>query len=219
MWHERILYRPVAVALVALAVASPALYAQSGIRAGITGGIASSALEITDAKMSRGTGFVVGTSVSFPLAAQLSWITGLTYVQKGASSKDAGLTSTIDIAYLELPVLWRVALRSSRSHPFIEAGGVAATRLSCRISASSGGDAFASDCADALTGDDGESTTSATDPVGKSDFSLLIGAGMDVGSWSAGLRYERGMTNLDTSRVGSMKNRALLFTATCWIGW
>lgn len=56
------------------------------------------------------TGFNFGASIGFPIGEIIYLTPGLYYVQKGAQFTDNGIEQSVDLTYLEIPILLQVML-------------------------------------------------------------------------------------------------------------
>ncbi|MGH7668714.1 MAG: porin family protein [Gemmatimonadaceae bacterium] len=147
-------------------------------------------------------GFSLGGFVRIPMAPMWSFQPELEYAGKGA--KASGGSGTIDLSYVEMPLLFRVASPSSPAGQlFGEFGPALAFKVDCTISASSGGVSASESCADA--GSDAKSF----------DVGGMVGAGYEfpMGSHalSIGVRYNYGLVELSSG--SDTKNRNLQFVA------
>ena len=216
MLNPRRFVRATSILVLALAATQSNLRAQQRVRTGLTGGVVSSTLDSPDANSDRRTAFAAGLAIDLPFSPSLSFLTGVTYEQKGATGSDAtlDLAAAIELAYLQIPAMLRYQFPGAKVRPFIEGGGAFALRLSCTAKASAGGFSVSGDCADVPD----ESGPGTADPVEKTDVSALVGAGVDLGKWAAGIRYDHGLTNLDKTGTSTVKNRAFLLSVTYWFG-
>jgi hypothetical protein len=191
--------------LVALAIAftSAEAAAQRKVRPNLILGMASSTLvsDTDDAEVDRRTGVSIGATIDVPIGTNADFITGLQWVQKGASvsEQDVNFELELQLAYLQIPALLRMDFGSQ---------GV----LSCDAVVKGGGFNVSAACDEFQDPDTGETVE---DPVKSTDFSVIIGGGVDFGRARIGLRYDHGLSNisnLDTEE--SIKNRSfVIYTA------
>ena len=153
-------------------------------------------------------GFSVGGFVRIPMSPMWSFQPELEYAAKGAKTTDNSsgtpATATLDLNYLEMPLLFRVAAPSTPAgRLFAEVGPAIAVKLDCTVSVSSGGLSASTSCNN-FGGD-----------VKSFDVGGMIGAGYEfpMGSraLSLGVRYNYGLMEL--SSASNTKNRNLQFVA------
>jgi hypothetical protein len=204
--------------LVALAIAftSAEAAAQRKVRPNLILGMASSTLvsDTDDAEVDRRTGVSIGATIDVPIGTNADFITGLQWVQKGASvsEQDVNFELELQLAYLQIPALLRMDFGSQGVRPFLEGGAALGIRLSCDAVVKGGGFNVSAACDEFQDPDTGETVE---DPVKSTDFSVIIGGGVDFGRARIGLRYDHGLSNisnLDTEE--SIKNRSfVIYTA------
>ena len=132
-----------------------------------------------------------GAGLGLDLGPMFGLRSGTSYSQKGASAPDGagGLAATLDLAYLEVPLLVSVHIPTGPSPvmPRLYAGGSANFELSCD-QVVEGEQEFSQSCEDA-----GLSTEST-------DFGLLFGGGLDVragpGAFTVDARQDLGLTDI-----------------------
>lgn len=129
------------------------------------------------------TGFNFGASLGFPISEIMYLTPGLYYVQKGAEYEAGGLESSIDLTYLEIPVLLQVMLTGPDRPLGLSAfaGPSLAFEIGCDVSL----DDVSGDCED-----DGIETKSldigaifgagVSFPVAER-IALVLNGGMDLG--------------------------------------
>ncbi len=150
------------------------------------------------------TSFSVGGFVRVPLSPLWSFQPELEYAGKGAKASSGSTTGSIDLSYVEVPLLFRVATPSTPAgRLFGEIGPSIAFKVDCTISASGGGVSASSSCANA--GADAKSV----------DYSGIIGAGyefpMGMSALSLGVRYNYGLA--DVASGSNTKNRSVQLVA------
>lgn len=137
------------------------------------------------------------------------------YAQKGADDFQARLTAgdaaEISLAYVEVPVLVRLAipLGGARFQPYLAGGPVFGWQLDCQITATETGTEEA--CDQLLGGQDRLEET-----LREFEQGLMFGAGFafevirGIGAVTLDARYARGLTRLsDTDAGPEIRNRAL----------
>ncbi len=151
-------------------------------------------------------GFSVGGFVRIPMSSMWSFQPELEYATKGAKTTDNSTgtpaTATLDLSYLEMPLLFRVAAPSTPAgRLFAEFGPAVAAKLDCTVSVSSGGLSASTSCAN-FGGN-----------IKSLDIGAMVGAGYEfpMGSraLSVGVRYNYGLTEI--SSASNTKNRNLQF--------
>lgn len=168
-------------------------------------------------------GVALGVMATVPLRQGLAFETGVTYVQKGVTARDPGVELGIDLGYLQIPWLLRYEWGGGRVRPFVMAGAAVALRATCRLRAKVVGVTYATDC---VEGSDvtvsppggGPSQVSTHDILAKTDASIGGGAGIDVGRWRFGLRYDHGLRNLNAVGSEFVGNRSWTFFSGIRLG-
>lgn len=138
-------------------------------------------------------GFQVGAYVNRSFNSMFSLQPELHYVQKGTKLEIGGTSPgslTIDLSYVEVPVLLRADFGSASWRPFVTAGPTFSFRVGCKATAKTSGATLSVDCKE--FDDDG----TIADPFETTDFGATVGAGL-VGSLGGQralvqLRYGRG---------------------------
>jgi hypothetical protein len=149
------------------------------------------------------TGFQGGGFISFPFSRSLAIQFGLGYSQQGAKVDVGGGTSgTFQLDYILVPAFLKLSapLANNRSlRPHVYMGPVLGFKTKCKVKVQGGGVPTTEfQCDDPNLQLETKST----------DFSLAIGAGLDIGAASVGVRYQLGLTKIDdTSQPADIKNR------------
>jgi hypothetical protein len=191
--------RPAAPLPAVSARASSARPVEIGLKGGLS--LAGIRGDETDDWDSR-NGFAGGGFVFIPWNDYFGLRAELLYVTKGAVYEEdwmgANLKTTLNLAYLEIPVLVRLSIPTgSRFTPVFFAGPVLGLKVK--------GDQEAEYR--------GKSTSEEIDGLKSTDFGLAVGGGLDVdtgyGKALVDLRYEFGLTEI-LDEGGSIKNKALL---------
>jgi hypothetical protein len=202
--------RRVAVALLALCFAMPST-SPAQVTLGLKAGLNVSDLDIEDAEgspvdvVSR-TGFVGGAYLQAGLGSVLTLQTEALSSPKGGSRTVSDRTVSLDLTYIDVPVLLlvRVPAGDSAIWPVLYAGPVFSWETRCRIR--DAGEAV--DCA-AFE----EEPLETKSP----DVGMAFGGGFEIfmGSFTLQLeaRYNLGLTTIDdaTEETGSVKNRTWSF--------
>lgn len=155
------------------------------------------------------TGFAVGGFAEFEFGSNFAVEPQLMYVQKGArynGSVDVGTGTPVDASaginldYIQLPVLFKAELRKpdSKVTPSVFVGPAIGFNLGCTITAEGDGEDFSEDCPD--------------DTFKSTDFSLVLGAGLEFGRFSLQGRYDMGLGSVADADGVDVKNSGWLFT-------
>ena len=152
-------------------------------------------------------GFAAGGFLSVKLASRFALQPELYLVQKGAKAEASDLTGQVRITFIEVPVLAKfiVPTQSSQAKPYFYGGPAIAFRSGCNAKLTAEGTSISSSC------DDGEIRVKST------DFSFLLGAGVEIGRALVEARYDLGLSKLGDDPEGSndVKSRALYLQ----VGW
>lgn len=151
------------------------------------------------------TGFAGGGFLELGLHQNTAIELQALYVQKGAKADVEGITGTFKLDYIEIPLLFKaryVNEGSTRIAPNVFVGPAVSFKTHCSISATSGGTSVEESC----------------DQIGaafkSTDFSVLFGAGVDVGPVAIQGRYDLGLTKIeDVSPPANVKTSAWIVTA------
>jgi hypothetical protein len=180
---------------------------------GVTLGLNSSTLSgDNEGDVSRRTGVIGGIFVVIPATPMFSVQPELLFTMKGAKSSEEGITGTLKLNYLEIPVLGRLDMSASGGvKPFVYAGPAISFNLSCTAEVSGSGVNISGDCEDEETGES----------VKKVDYSGVIGGGLafDVSgrAFTIGARYTHGFASL--AENGDIKNRTLSLLVSLELPW
>lgn len=188
-----------ASAVLAQDVKAVALGAQGGAAFSKPGG--SDADEIN----STFTSFHIGAFARAGLSRNFAVQPELNFIRKGAKFTGGGTDLTIRLSYLQLPLLLMARFpQAGNVSPHVYAGPAVAARMGCSGKVSGGGSAITSSC------DDADIQTKS------SDFSGIIGGGIDIGHAIIDIRYDYGFTRIDgTDDPNDVKHR----TFTILAGW
>lgn len=158
------------------------------------------------------TGTAVGAFVTMGVGRRLAIEPQLLMVEKGVKSEESGLTATVKLSYLQLPLLAKVRFPmdpEGRTAAFLFAGPAVAYRIGCRLKLAQAGNELNAGC----------DTDAEADAVRSFDSSLIFGVGADFGRTTVSLRYDLGLTRLDQSAdANDVKNRALILLAGVKMG-
>ena len=134
-------------------------------------------------------GFIGGLFSTSDFTPRFSVESGLYYAQRGAKASEAGITGSIKLDYLEIPVLAVFRFPgSSNVTPFIGAGGAVAFKVDCGFKVSGGPISVGGGCDAAEDELDGR--------LRGTDFGLVGQAGVDIGDFRIAVRYNHGLSNM-----------------------
>ncbi|MDQ3020257.1 MAG: PorT family protein [Bacteroidota bacterium] len=110
------------------------------------------------------TGLIVGGVIDIGINRNISIVSGIRYVMKGAKVTSGGTTETGKLDYLEFPVLFKYKFPLTEVNPYIILGPTLGINLSAEVET-----------------DNGQTTTTEDfkENIESSDFGLLFGAGLD----------------------------------------
>lgn len=157
------------------------------------------------------TGFFGGAQVIWQAPGSLfGFETGAMYVQRGAKSSEADLDGTVELDYIAVPLMLRVAppMDASSFTPVFGLGGEAAFKVGCSVSGEAEGVEVDVDCDEMA---DFIETKSF-------DFGLAASVGLDfpVGRMTLApfAKYTYGLTSIDDSEAEvDVKNSGFLVGA------
>ena len=187
------------------------------ITLGVKGGLNISNLSVDapddpDLGFDSQTDFLVGGFAQFAFGQHFALQPEVFYSKKGARSRDDDPATTLNLNYLEIPVLLmtRLASRESPIYPILYAGPSVAFETRCQVTGEEDGVSVSFDCDDPLLG--GELQTA------KTDLGLVFGGGLEILfsklTIQLDARYNLGLTNLnegeDAAEV-SVKSRTWSF--------
>ncbi|HEY6109542.1 MAG TPA: porin family protein [Gemmatimonadales bacterium] len=196
----------------ALSAVGPVTANSQGLRVGVKGGVNLATWGGSDVSLfetacgcnnTTRTGVAVGGFVSFDLSRIVRLQPELYYMGKGTKIELAGVAASINVSYLELPVLLVVAPRVQGTiHPSFFGGGALGVKVGCSIS---GGGASVS-------------CSNASFPTKSLDYGLVFGGGLGfaLGKGEALIdgRYNLGLAKvLDTNPTLSLSHRGLAILA------
>jgi hypothetical protein len=183
-------------------------------RFGITLGVNSSTLGGSDAKdAKRRTGIMAGVLLVAPVTPVFAIQPELLYTMKGAKFEDTGVTGTLKMNYIEIPVLARFEMPSSGGvKPFFYVGPSISFKLSCDVTAEFQGQSESASCDDPTIGEAN---------VKSVDYGALVGAGLafDVSgrAFTLGVRYDHSLAKL--SDDSDIKHRVISVVGTLEFPW
>ncbi len=204
-------FRCAAAATLVLGVTmSSAAFAQTSrnvVEFGIEGGATFSTFGGKDAVGPYGThtGFALGGFLRAEMGPHFALRPALLFVQKGVRHGPPGDVDEIKLGYLQVPFFGEARFplaADGRVGSHLYVGPAIAFRTGCSISEPRG--------LPSQTCNDARSKVKST------DFSLVLGGGVDVGHAAIDLRYDLGLTTLDSSSPAvDVKNRTL----SVLVGW
>ena len=157
---------------------------------------------------SRRTGFFGGGVVTLNLSPSFALQSGVIYSQEGTGvDAGGGITGAVKVDYVRIPVYLRAGTKlqgTTPISPYLYAGPAVSFKVRCKIEASSGSQSAEADCDEPGIGAEIKST----------DFGVHVGAGVGIGKFSVGARYQLGLTSLDdTGADADIKNSVLAVSA------
>ncbi len=197
-------------AILAVMIATTGAFSQVKLSLGFEAGLNLANANITPTVTTSGkTGFLVGGLLDINFSRNFSVVPGVRFITKGyvQSFTDANgnnITETVNLNYLEIPVLLRVEFPLTEVKPYIFAG----PELGFNMSAT----------ADDVGGGQSTSTDVSTNVSG-TDFGLLFGGGVGFKVTSkidlfASFGYSLGLSNiLKNNTNATIKNTGIQLTA------
>jgi opacity protein-like surface antigen len=192
--------RIVSIAIVTIFLCAASAAAQ-GLTTGVKGGVNVSTVDfdspVGDTTLDWRLSAIVGGFVRFPL---LSWVElqpEVLYSVKGGKREDFGVSSSVLLDYLDVPVLARMPLGGRKY--FAVAGPYVGFRLRARTRTEFSGSTEEVDISDVIE---------------RMDFGLAVGGGVEFGAIVLDGRYSFSLTDIDkdTSEEASAKNRVVSVT-------
>jgi opacity protein-like surface antigen len=188
-----------AVACLAIFACATSAAAQTGLQLGVHGEAA-----VANFVGSETAGWQSRTSVGYggvlvwqPSLAPIGFETGLTFVSKGGTLDESGITTTLKVGYLEVPALLRVALPlpGANIRPTANIGIIAGFRTGCTMEEVGGSLSISGDCTDPAV--DGPALKTV-------DFGAAVGVGVDMAVLPRivihpSVSYTRGLSTIDNS--------------------
>jgi len=141
------------------------------------------------------TGFLVGGYAAFQLSPRFVLEPALLFTQKGGGVDFDGGQGTIKLTYVQVPLLGRLRFPSGGFAPNLVFGPALGFRTGCTASGNQGPVEVSVDC------DEADVNLSST------DFSLILGAGLEVGRLLFSVRYDYGLTAVPGDSSGNVFNR------------
>jgi hypothetical protein len=191
-----------AIGISALVLGLPAAARAQAVSAGVRAGVNSATLkfdvddDLVDPQ--RRTGFSGGIFVTVPANAVVALQPELLFSAQGVRVSQEGITATLAIDYVQVPVLGRFALG---------AGSPVAVLVGPSFGIRTRADAN-------VPGAPTEFTEEFEDQVERFDVALVTGLAADVGRFVLDGRYTWGLRNIATDAGdGSVKNRVLTISA------
>lgn len=191
------------ILVLALLAACPVTARAQGLEVGVRGGATLSRLQFDVAGEAPSTssriGLTGGVFVRRPVLRRVDLQVEALYAQKGTKVEESGVTSSVWLDYLDVPVLARVAPRRG-SRFYLVGGGSFAVRVRARTRTPFGGATEEIDIADEVT---------------STDLGLVAGGGVEFGRLIVDGRYTHGLSDIDhdTSDDVSIFNRVVSITA------
>lgn len=144
-------------------------------------------------------GFGVGAFLTLRLTRAIAVEPELQYVQKGTRFRTEDTKSSLQIGYLQLPLLVQLRLPNGPIRPHVYGGIAAGYRIDCRLKVTTGTSSLDQSCRNL-----------AEPPPRHGEVSAIVGAGVDAGVLLVGLRFDLGLTRIgSTPGQEDIKNRSL----------
>lgn len=178
--------RVAAILLAIVALAAAPTYAQitGGAKVGVNW--ANVEEEDDDDDNQWKPGLVVGGFVDVPIAPAFSFAPEFLYSQKGAKNEftEGGfdIEQKLQIDMFQIPLLFKVGPTDTETRPFFVAGPAVGFVTRARFEESFDGDDLDIDI---------------KDEVKSTEWSFIVGAGVQFGNGIIEVRYDHGLTNLD----------------------
>ena len=192
--------RHLAIVCAALLAAAAPVCAQEhgfGVKGGVNVATQQTSGDDDSSSLDSRIGAVFGVFYSLPIGPFGLQAEGL-YSMKGGRTTIAGSASTLELDYLEVPVLLRVRFGSSQRHFFVLGGPAVGFRMRAKGVTEFSGSTEAIDLAD---------------QVKEFDVGIAGGGGMEMGRLVLDGRYTFGLTDVDKDAGSRTKNRVLSVTA------
>lgn len=193
------------VSFLALAVAAGGAQAQTSISVGILGGAAISKISTSNPDNSftkSRVGIAAGASLTIGVSPNFAIEPEALFVQAGAKGEQTGVKGNIKLSYIEVPVLAKVripAKKGGKVSPHFYAGPALGFKMSCNAKLT-GSITSSGKCGE---GDFEEIDLKST------NFSVVGGAGLDIGRAMIGVRYDYGLSNVSNGDTDKVKTRTL----------
>jgi hypothetical protein len=182
-----------------LALSTNPAQAQTEIQPGVRAGVDFMSIggDTGDSDPGTRTGFLIGGYANIGFGAPVTVQPELLYVQKGASTDVEGGTITTKYDYIEIPVLVKYQIPAGGFSPNLFAGPALGFNVT----------------AERTNGD----TVDLSEGTSGTEFGLYFGAGSDfglsAGTVSIDLRYNLGLTSINSEGEGSINNQGFMITA------
>jgi hypothetical protein len=136
--------------------------------------------------------FMGGLSLNFGISDMLSLQPELLYSRKGAKASEGGITETIKLGYIDVPVLVKFAMGTAQQlRPVFFVGPSIGFLVSCDWTITGFG---SEDCKDEFK---------------STDFGVVGGVGFDVGAIGVFVRFQQGLTKLFDDDDSDLFNRVI----------
>lgn len=185
-----------------LAVAAPA---SAQVTAGVKGGINFSNVKFdgegADVNLDTRRGLIGGVFAVWPVSPAIGIQTEALYSQNGATLDDDDVNGSLELDYLDFPVLARFSSPASTNAAFhVFAGPAFGVRVRARATSEF---------------EDEEEEDDLSEEVKRLDLGLVVGAGLDFGRLVLDGRYRWGLSNLNDvdDQEGKIKNRTFSIMA------
>ena len=203
--HKTVIVRGLGLAICLTLFHPSPLFAQFS-SVGVKGGVNLASQKVTnddeaDSGLTTFRGLVAGVFATLPIASRLELQPEALFVMKGSRFKEGGFTASVQLDYLEVPVLARFSWRGASRNGFYAAGGpYVAFSLRSRTRTTFSGSTEEIDI---------------SEDVERLDFGVAAGGGVERGRWVFDGRYTYGLKDVDKDKSDSVKvtNRGVSITA------
>lgn len=189
----------VVVALLAFGSAANAQEAAVGFKGGVNFANLNFDADEVDDNFDQRIGFVGGLFVIWPANGRMALQTEVLYAQKGAKIEEGGGSGTIELDFIEIPILFRASSAPSSGGASFHVFGGPSLGFRVRAHAES-------------TFDGQTEEEDIDDQVERFDFGLVAGAGMEFGRFVVDGRYTWGLSNLNKEDEDDVKIRNRVFS-------
>ena len=185
----------VVVALLVFGSTANAQEAAVGFKGGVNFANLSFDADEADVSFDQRIGFVGGLFVVWPASGPIALQTEVLYAQKGATIEEGSASGTIELDFIEIPILLRASSTPSSGGVSFHVFGGPSLGFRVRAHAES-------------TFDGQTEEEDLDDEVESFDFGLVAGAGLEVGRFVVDGRYTWGLSNLNKEDEEDVKIRS-----------
>jgi hypothetical protein len=183
----------------------PALSAAQSVTGGAKAGVVFANIpdfgDVMEASTSMRTGLIAGGFLTWSTSGGFGVQPEALYVQKGVKLDEPGITASVELSYLDVPVLARYTFGKGTTRGFVFGGPSFNFKLDAKAKSS-------------FEGQDEEEDID--EDVESFEFALVVGAGVEFGHFLVEGRFAEGLTNLvkdDEDMEETLKNRTFAILA------